>query len=85
MPKLIAHSKGLKEVTINEGRKVLKRGKTGTFDVSDTAASAMVKSGEFSVLGVSLGTIATKGYDCPTCGRTNVFIDSCGRCGWKAQ
>jgi hypothetical protein len=75
--RLVGSDRGLKEVTINEG-KPIKRQKDGTFHVEGQAAKALVKSGDFAVAGTTF--TQAQGYRCE-CGFVSVFRDKCGRCG----
>lgn len=75
--RLVGSDKGLKEVTVNEG-KPIKRDKDGTFHVDGPLARTLVKSGDFAVAGTTF--TGAKGYRCK-CGFVGVFRDKCGRCG----
>lgn len=79
MPKLLASSESIHEVQVNSGP-VRTRVK-GAIEVTNKEARVLTASGDFAVVGTNFQ--GTEGHVCPECGRTNVFKDSCGRCGWK--
>ena len=62
-----------------EGREHLLH-KDGSFHVDESTGKQMVKSGMFTQVGINFQKV--KGHACPSCGRLNIFRDSCGGCGW---
>ena len=66
-------------LTLNEGKEHLLQ-KDGTFHVDEQTGRTLVKSGDFAQVGINFQKV--KGHECPSCGRLNVFKDSCGGCGW---
>ena len=80
--KLVA-GEGVEQVRVGEGGPIVDRGKDGTFNVPDAVGKYLKKSGDFGVAGLNFQDV--QGFPCPTCGRENVFKDSCGGCGWSSQ
>ena len=74
---LLASDKKLTAITV-EGGPEIKRGKRGTFTVDDRTGKAMLRSGEWGRVGMSMRD--APGYRC-ACGHLSVFKDRCGRCG----
>jgi hypothetical protein len=56
--------------------------KDGTFHVDEATGKTLVRSGDFARVGTNFQGV--RGHECPSCGRLNVFKDSCGGCGWSA-
>ena len=79
--KLVASDRGVKEIQITENGPKARVQKDGTFHVPDDVGHWLRKSGDFATAGIHFQSI--EGYDCPECGRRNVFKDSCGGCGWR--
>lgn len=75
--KLISQSPTMRDFTVNNG-KVIRKDREGRFNVPDSLARSLVKSGEFTVAGINLRS--ARGYRCLDCGRVNVFRDHCGKC-----
>lgn len=76
--RLVAQAPNMRDFTVNNG-KVIRPQRDGKFHVNDSLGKALVKSGEFTVSGVTFE--GAKGYRCQDCGRVNVFRDHCGKCG----
>ena len=80
--KLLSSSNDIREITIGDSKKVIKRGKDATFEVPDHLGKGMKKGSEFAVVGTNFQS--ARGFECPTCHRMNVIKDSCGGCGWSS-
>ena len=81
--KLLSSSNDIREITIGDSKKVIKRGKDATFEVPDHLGKGMKKGSEFAVVGTTLRNVK-QSFECPSCRRENVLKDSCGGCGWHA-
>ena len=68
--KLIASSDAVKEITL-DGSAPLKRGKDGTFEVSDHVGKQMIKGSEFGRVGISFRNVP--GFRCRSCGHLGLF------------
>ena len=80
MTKMIG-PKGMKElsVTTKRGRKVMRAGKDGLFEVNDSKLAKKLKDEGLGV--ASLGGVSTAGgYPCKQCGFSSWF-KKCSRCG----
>ena len=75
--RLVGSDRGLKEVTVNEGR-VIPRQKDGTFHVEGQTAKALVNSGDFAIAGTNFRS--ARGFVCQDCGFNSLYRDHCGRC-----
>jgi uncharacterized ferredoxin-like protein len=82
VPKVQSFDKNMTEVQIKSGR-VAKQDRKGQFEVSESEAKFLRKSGAFTLVGAGMATTGVPGFVCPDCGRENVIRDHCGRCGWS--
>lgn len=77
--RVLSSDKFMDGLTLNGGKEHLLH-KDGTFHVDEATGKTLTKSGDFAQVGINFR--AAKGHACPSCGRLNVFRDSCGGCGW---
>ena len=81
--RLVASDRAVKEIQITEDGPKFRTQKDGTIHVPDFAGKWLKKSGDFAQAGIHFQGLAS--HFCPACGRENVYRDSCGGCGWKAE
>ena len=82
--RLVGSDSGLEQVRVTDGGPIVERHKDGTFHVPEDVGKWLKTSGDFAQVGASLATMTAKSYPCPNCGRDNLLVESCGKCGWRA-